>query len=229
MSRRRLDPDERSLWKHITRSIAPLAKRKRDDVETESPAATPPKAQAKIKAKPSAAAAPAAARPAARPEPALLGRKARRRLARDSGAIHGRLDLHGMTQPRRTTRCSAFCTARKRAAPGSCWSSPARACVAASERGVLKRQVPMWLRLPEFRDIVVGFETAGIGHGGEGAMYVRLRQGSRVGHWPIIVITLLIRCCAVCKHCCDRRGGRHEDVHPQDGKFARRLDSQADA
>ncbi len=65
--------------------------------------------------------------------------------------------------------------------------------MATSERGVLKRQVPMWLRLPEFRDIVVGFETAGIGHGGEGAMYVRLRRAvSRVVHWPIIVITLLI-------------------------------------
>jgi DNA-nicking Smr family endonuclease len=34
----------------------------------------------------------------------------------------------------------------------------------------------MWLRLAEFRDLVVGFETAGIGHGGEGAMYVRLRR-----------------------------------------------------
>jgi DNA-nicking Smr family endonuclease len=43
-------------------------------------------------------------------------------------------------------------------------------------RGVLKRQVPMWLRLPEFRGYVVGFEQAGITHGGEGALYVRLRR-----------------------------------------------------
>lgn len=48
------------------------------------------------------------------------------------------------------------------------------------ERGVLKRQVPMWLRLPEFRELVVGFEAAGIGHGGEGAMYVRVRSARRV-------------------------------------------------
>jgi hypothetical protein len=41
-----------------------------------------------------------------------------------------------------------------------------------SERGVLKRQVPQWLRLPEFRSYVVGFEDAHIGHGGEGALYV---------------------------------------------------------
>jgi DNA-nicking Smr family endonuclease len=44
------------------------------------------------------------------------------------------------------------------------------------EQGVLRRQVPLWLRLPEFRNLVVGFETAHIGHGGEGALYVRVRR-----------------------------------------------------
>jgi DNA-nicking Smr family endonuclease len=43
-------------------------------------------------------------------------------------------------------------------------------------RGVLKRQVPIWLSLPEFRAFIVGFEDAHIGHGGEGALYVRLRR-----------------------------------------------------
>ena len=44
------------------------------------------------------------------------------------------------------------------------------------DRGVLRRQVPLWLQLPELRDIVVGFEEAHVGHGGEGALYVRLRK-----------------------------------------------------
>ena len=44
------------------------------------------------------------------------------------------------------------------------------------ERGVLKRAVPMWLTLPEFREYVVGFDAAAIGHGGEGALYVRVRK-----------------------------------------------------
>ena len=44
------------------------------------------------------------------------------------------------------------------------------------ERGVLKRQVPLWLKLPEFRACVVGFEDAHTGHGGEGALYVRIRK-----------------------------------------------------
>jgi DNA-nicking Smr family endonuclease len=44
---------------------------------------------------------------------------------------------------------------------------------------VLKRQVPLWLALPEFRSLVVGFEDAHIGHGGQGALYVRLRRAQR--------------------------------------------------
>jgi len=32
--------------------------------------------------------------------------------------------------------------------------------------------------LPEFRPYVVGFEDAHTAHGGEGALYVRIRRGS---------------------------------------------------
>ena len=41
---------------------------------------------------------------------------------------------------------------------------------------MLRRQVPQWLALPEFRSLVVGFEDAHIAHGGEGALYVRVRR-----------------------------------------------------
>ena len=34
----------------------------------------------------------------------------------------------------------------------------------------------MWLGLAEFRSYVVGFESASIAHGGEGALYVTLRR-----------------------------------------------------
>jgi DNA-nicking Smr family endonuclease len=36
--------------------------------------------------------------------------------------------------------------------------------------------VSQWLSLPEFRALVVGCEEAHIGHGGEGALYVRVRR-----------------------------------------------------
>ena len=45
------------------------------------------------------------------------------------------------------------------------------------ERGVLRRLTPHWLREPDLRGIVLGFEEAGRAHGGSGALYVRLRRG----------------------------------------------------
>ncbi|HRJ69816.1 MAG TPA: Smr/MutS family protein, partial [Beijerinckiaceae bacterium] len=45
-----------------------------------------------------------------------------------------------------------------------------------SERGVLRRLVPHWLADPALRRCIVGFEPAGRGHGGDGALYVRIRR-----------------------------------------------------
>jgi DNA-nicking Smr family endonuclease len=36
--------------------------------------------------------------------------------------------------------------------------------------------VPHWLRLPDLRGVVLGFEEASPQHGGSGALYVRLRR-----------------------------------------------------
>jgi DNA-nicking Smr family endonuclease len=41
---------------------------------------------------------------------------------------------------------------------------------------VLRREVPRWLKLKEFRHYVMGIESAHVRHGGEGAIYVRLRR-----------------------------------------------------
>jgi DNA-nicking Smr family endonuclease len=49
------------------------------------------------------------------------------------------------------------------------------------ERGVLRRMVPHWLRLPDVRSLVVGFEEASPQHGGSGALYVRLRRKRGAG------------------------------------------------
>ena len=46
----------------------------------------------------------------------------------------------------------------------------------AHERGVLRRLTPHWLREPDLREVVLGFEEAGRAHGGSGALYVRLRR-----------------------------------------------------
>jgi DNA-nicking Smr family endonuclease len=177
--KRALSEEEKALWHAVAKSATPLRRRKRvvlDDDQDEA-ADVPQPAAVKIKQLP--ARQPRA--PAANPSPpplAPLGRKERSRLAKGRSEIDARLDLHGMTQARAHRRLVTFLQhAHEDGATfvlvitGKC-----RVSADESERGVLRRQVPLWLGLPELRRLVVGFEEAHIGHGGEGALYVRLRR-----------------------------------------------------
>ena len=186
MTRRRLSDEEAVLWKGVTRSISPLrrlSKLRSEPVapEPERPAAkTRSKPAAKPAGKPAFAALPVVPKPASPPPLAPLGRKLKQRIARGSHDIDGRLDLHGFTQAEAHDALSHFL--RRRQASGAkvvlvITGKGARGGDAPGERGVLKRMVPLWLQLPEFRALVIGFESAAIGHGGEGALYVSLRKG----------------------------------------------------
>jgi DNA-nicking Smr family endonuclease len=173
MSRRRLSDDERVLWRGVTRSVAPLRALRE---EPDEPLLVPPVAKPRPKTAPAATAAAPVAKPAA-PQLAPLERKLRQRIARGSHPIDGRLDLHGMTQAEAHGALLQYLRARQ-----------ARGCrvvlvitgkgtrADSAARGVLKRMVPLWLMLPELRSLVVGFESASVRHGGEGALYVRLRR-----------------------------------------------------
>lgn len=179
MSPRRLSDDERVLWKGVTRSIAPLRKPRipeADEAGVVAPAA--PRA-AKSRTKPVAArpATVAPARPAAS-RIAPLDRKTKKRIARGAHAIDGRLDLHGMTQDEAHGALFRFLRARQARGGKVVLVITGKGARGGEEggRGVLKRMVPLWLGLPDFNGLVVGFDTAAIGHGGEGALYVRLRK-----------------------------------------------------
>jgi DNA-nicking Smr family endonuclease len=41
---------------------------------------------------------------------------------------------------------------------------------------VLRRNVPQWLEEPELRAVVLSYAAAGARHGGDGALYIRLRK-----------------------------------------------------
>ena len=114
-----------------------------------------------------------------KPPPPLvpLGRRMKQRVARGKDEIDGRLDLHGLTQSEAHAALLRFLrTASSRGARLVLVITGKGARAAEGERGVLKRQVPHWLGLPEFRALVIGFENAHIAHGGEGALYVRVRR-----------------------------------------------------
>ena len=178
--KRSLSEEERALWESVAKQTKPLRKK---------PRAAP--AQVLLPA----VATPAAVKPAAAPKPlasaknlptpgpaapplAPLGRRERSQLSRGRKDIDARLDLHGMTQTRAHRALLGFL--QRAHGDGFTFvlviTGKGRTTAAESERGVLRRQVPQWLSLPEFRSLVVGFDEAHIGHGGEGALYVRIRR-----------------------------------------------------
>jgi DNA-nicking Smr family endonuclease len=108
-----------------------------------------------------------------------LDRRLKQRLARGGEPIAARLDLHGRTQSEAHSALLRFL--QRAQADGAktvlvITGKGGGASDFARERGVLKRQVPLWLTLPEFRALVLGVEDAHVGHGGEGALYVRVRR-----------------------------------------------------
>ncbi|GJE56173.1 MULTISPECIES: Smr/MutS family protein [Methylobacterium] len=115
------------------------------------------------------------------PKPPGLERRERMGLRRGSLAIDARIDLHGLYQADAHAALIGFLM-RARAAgharvlvvtgKGGGTSSES----AFSERGVLRRSVPHWLRGGELGHFVLGFEEAARHHGGAGALYVRLRR-----------------------------------------------------
>jgi len=171
--RRRLSDEERKLWGHFTRSVAPL---RRPPVPADLPPAAASKTKSPTQLRVVARAAPAA-RTAAGLEP--FDRRLKQRLARGTEPIDARIDLHGKTQSEAHAALISFL--RKAQSHGAKFvlvitGKGGGARDDWSERGVLKRQVPQWLRLPEFRGYVVGFEDAHSGHGGAGALYLRIRR-----------------------------------------------------
>jgi len=181
-----LSDEERALWTGFARSIKPL---NRSNKPAEPPAADnstadDSSARETRRSTPRPAAAPHREKLPEKKAPPLapLGRRLKQRVARGREQIDARLDLHGFTQAQAHRALVRFLRGAQAdgarivlVVTGKGTGKSANAD--RSEHGVLKRQVPMWLALPEFRPLVIGFEDAHVGHGGQGALYVRLRRG----------------------------------------------------
>jgi DNA-nicking Smr family endonuclease len=174
--KRHLTEEERTLWESVARQVKPLRKKARAAKPAPSGSAEPPAARGPPR--------PIAASPAPKPSKpttpplAPLGRKQRSRLSRGRSEIDATLDLHGMTQLRAHHALLGFLQRahHDRLTFVLVITGKGKVGGGEAERGVLRRQVPQWLSLPEFRSLVVGFEEAHVGHGGEGALYVRIRR-----------------------------------------------------
>lgn len=193
-------PEDLALWHHTARSVRPLKKAKPRVPEVGAPdeGRTNPKAvrtsPPKTEPQPSTPKAaestppppPRAARSKAPPPLVPIERRKARRIARGHVEIDARLDLHGLHQADAERRLRTFLL-RARADGlrtvliitgkgsardgGESLASPDR-----SERGVLRRSVPLWLEAAELRDCVAGLAPAHVRHGGSGALYIHLRK-----------------------------------------------------
>lgn len=177
--KRALSREEAELWENVTKQAKPLRRRSRPaksslEIVEEAPATSNSAPSLKLPATIRKIPSP----PPAPPPLASLGRRERSKLARGRKDIDARLDLHGMSQTRAHRMLLNFLHHAQ--ADGMSFvlviTGKGRTVGPESERGVLRRQVPHWLGLAEFRSLIVGFEEAHIGHGGEGALYVRIRR-----------------------------------------------------
>jgi DNA-nicking Smr family endonuclease len=173
---RRLSSEDLALWDGVTKSVRPLRKRTRT-AEPAIAAAEAPKPQ---RAPKRSTVAPVASAPAPAPKKApslaTLDRKAKQKIARGRDSIDARLDLHGHTQAEAHDALLRFLRRIQSKGGRVVLVITGKGGRGESDRGVLKRAVPLWLALPEFRALVIGFDSAAIPHGGEGALYVRLRK-----------------------------------------------------
>ena len=169
--RRVLSPEERVLWTTVTKSIAPLRDIAPD--ENDEAHAPVPARRSRPAEKSAPIAPPIPEKTESCPPLTSLGRRTKQRVARGKEPIDGRLDLHGLTQRQAHDTLLRFVSAASsRGARLVLIITGKGGGAGQGERGILKRQVPQWLGLPEFRAWVIGFEEAHIAHGGEGALYV---------------------------------------------------------
>ena len=176
--KRHLSEEERALWESVARQVKPLRKKPRLVKQAASPVAESPATRPSSSPRPIASAQPPKPSKPATPPLAPLGRREKSRLSRGRSEIDARIDLHGMTQTRAHRALHGFLQRAHSEGLTFVLVITGKGKVGGGEagRGVLRRQVPQWLSLPEFRSVVVGFEEAHIGHGGEGALYVRVRR-----------------------------------------------------
>lgn len=171
-----LTKEDHAVWAQVARTIAPLEGR----VMPPEPEALP-----KVEVAPAPDHPPLAAPPrtAALPPLARMEKRALRKLSRGGTEIDGRLDLHGLRQAEAHAALHAFLYRQHHAGArlvivitGKGARNLDSLDARGEERGILRRLVPHWLADPAMRRIIMGFESAAPQHGGEGALYVRLRR-----------------------------------------------------
>ena len=174
-----LAPDDRILWEKVARTVTPLGPPRAQMSELEAvdfekllempktgPAIAEPAPIEVVKS---------ASKPKAVKSPESIDEPIHRRIAKGKVAIEARIDLHCMTQDEAHFLLMSFIIRAAQRHLRTVLVITGKGRSPKSE-GALKRAVPLWLSQPAFAAHVSGYADAAQSHGGEGALYVRLRK-----------------------------------------------------
>jgi DNA-nicking Smr family endonuclease len=175
---RLLSADELELWNIVTADVQPFPGRParlRPEPTAASSKPVPASLSDALRQKPET--------PRQKPPISDLDHRTRTKLRRGQLEVDAKLDLHGLRQDEAHRVLVEFL--RRAQASGAKMAIVVTGKgqrgqgLADGAGGVLRRMAPMWLQAPALRDIVVSFGEAARLHGGEGALYVRIRRFDR--------------------------------------------------
>lgn len=171
---RKLSAEDRILWNQVARTVTPLDGNSLLP-EDEEPRAEAPQRRTEFGAPAALPTPEQQPAPARQPSPAVIDAKTRGRIAKGRLAIDARVDLHGLTQAEAHGLLLSFLHRAQASGLRHVLVITGKGSSPASE-GVLRRAVPSWFSTAPFRGLVSGHSSAARQHGGEGALYVRLRR-----------------------------------------------------
>lgn len=182
-----LSAEDRHLWKRVADTTTPLSRKRGQFLKEEmaklmgatstAPAVNKSRSILASDAKPN----PAPPTPAMRSTPSSplvshpIDAPVLKKLVQGRLNIDARIDLHGMSQDRARFALYDFLQMAQRADQRLVLVITGKGN---EGRGILRTNVPLWLGLPGFTNLVNGFRQSHPSHGGEGALYVRIRKPS---------------------------------------------------
>ena len=104
-----------------------------------------------------------------------LERPVKRKIAKGRLPLEARIDLHGMIQSEAHGFLLGFLIKAHERGLRHVLVITGKGTSIGSD-GALKRAVPLWFSLPEFRPLISSYEPAARNHGGDGALYVRIAR-----------------------------------------------------
>lgn len=184
-ARRHLTEDEAALWHQVAQTVTPSSNRMVPSPFPEGPEPSSSTGknrgagvtQPARKPPPMPSYTPPQSR-AASPAGSGIDDRTARKVLKGQLRIEDRIDLHGMTQSLAHGRLVAFLH--------RCHGEGKRMVMVITGKGrlsggILRQMVPHWLREPQCAVYVSAFREAHVSHGGEGALYVRLRRQPKSG------------------------------------------------